>query len=180
MAQETTYLHLKGKTISFLVKDFGDSAIDTEELLQVDINNVIGDIITFPVLFNRIGIIKAEIDNLLREIQLDFDVFQAQKRQELRKSLVHQMEDGKGKPKTKYPTIDEVEDALMRSPEYKVKRTALNAVKKEVDIIDALYWSAKSKDKKLDAISAKIKPEEFEKEIIEGTINSVLIRTHKN
>jgi hypothetical protein len=180
--QEQVVLNLKTKTVVLLVKDFGDSPVDTEELLQVDMNNILADIVTFPVLFNRISVIKAEVEDLLRERQLDFDIFVAQVRDEYRKSLVHDIDDGKGKGglKKKYPTVDEVDDALTRDPRYKVKRTALNAVKKEVDIVDALYWSAKSKDKKLEAISAKIKPEEFESEILEGMINSVLIKVHKN
>lgn len=180
--KQLTTVQLKNKILIFEIKDFEDSPIDTEWLLQVDKNSPIGDICTFPVLFNRIGNIKAEIDDYLREVQLDFEIFQAQKREEFRKSLVTQIDDGKGKggKKTVYPTIAEVDDALIRSPEYKVKKIQLNKVKKEVDIIDALYWAAKSKDKKLDAISAKLKPEDFEKEILEGTINSVLIRVYKN
>jgi hypothetical protein len=96
--------------------------------------------------------------------------------------LVTEVDDGKGKGghKLKYPTKDEVDDALIRDKRYKVKRDNLNRVLKEADIIDSLYWSAKSKDKKLDTMSAKLKPEDFEKEILEGTINSVLIRSHKN
>ncbi len=180
--KQLTTVQLKNKILSLEIKDFGDSPVDTEELLQVDMNNPIADIATFPVLFNRIGNIKAEIDDYLREVQLDFEIFEAQKREELRKSLVTQIDDNKGKGglKTVYPTIGEVDDALTRSPEYKVKKIQLNKVKKEADIVDALYWAAKSKDKKLDAISAKLKPEDFEKEILEGTINSVLIRVHKN
>jgi hypothetical protein len=177
-----TTIQLKNKTLSLEVKDFGEGSIDTEELLQVDSWNLVADIVTFPVLFNRIGNIKAEIDDLVRETKLDMDIFEAQLRQEYRKSLVTEVDDGKGKGghKLKYPTKDEVDDALIRDKRYKVKRDNLNRVLKEADIIDSLYWSAKSKDKKLDTMSAKLKPEDFEKEILEGTINSVLIRSHKN
>jgi len=177
-----TTIHLKdNRVLSLEVKDFGEDNINTEELLQVDSNNLMGDIITFPVLFNRISNIKAEIEDLLRETQLDFDIFTAQKREEYRKSLVREEDDGKGKggTKLKHPTLGEVEDAVTRDPKYKVMKVALNKVKKEVDIVDGLYWAAKSKDQKLNAISVKMAPEEFSKEILEDTINGVLIRQHK-
>lgn len=182
MAQEQLIIHFKDKEVVLQVKDFGNSPIDTEELLQVDTVSPFSDIVTFPVLFNRISVLKAEIEDLLREAQLDFDIFEAQMREEFRKSLVKEIDDGKGKGglKKSYPTVGEVDDAVTRSPKYKVKRTELNRIKKEVDYIDALYWSAKSKDKKLDAISAKLKPEEFENQILEGEINSVLIRVHNS
>lgn len=180
--KEMTTIHLKnGKVLSLVIKDFGDGGVDTEELLQVDTNNIFADICTFPVLFNRISNIKAEIEDLLRETQLDFDIFEAQLKEEYRKKLVREEDDGKGKngTKIKYPTIGEVDDAVIRDSRYKVKKTDLNRVKKECDIIDGLYWAAKSKDQKLNAISVKMAPEDFSKDILEDTINGVLIRQHK-
>lgn len=176
--QQLTNIHLRNKTVSLLIKDFGDAPVDTEELLQVDMNNLIGDIITFPVLFNRISTIKAEMEDLLRETQLDFDIFEAQLRNEYRKSLIVETVTIKGS-KLEYPTEQEIKDAVSVDNRFKLRKMRLNNVKKEVDIVDGLYWSAKSKDKKLEVISAKIKPEDFEKEILEGTINSVMIRTYK-
>jgi hypothetical protein len=70
--------------------------------------------------------------------------------------------------------------AIRRDPGYKAKKMEEFKVKRMADTIDGLYWSAKSKDKKLDNISTKIKPEEFEKEILEGEINSVIIKSMKN
>lgn len=176
---EDIVLQLKNKTLVLQIKDFGDLPIDTEDLLQVDYNNIIGDIITFPVIFNRIALLKAEVDNLVREVELDIDIYVAQKKEEFHKSLVR-IEENSRSTKKVYPTDTEVKDAVKRTQEYKVKMYELFKVKKEAGIIDGLYWSAKSKDKKLDNISAKVRPEEFESEILEGTINSVIIKSQKN
>ena len=178
--KEKITLQLPNKTVIFEVKDFGDSPVDTEELLQVDTNAIVADCCTFPVLFNRIGIIKAEMDNYLREIQMEFDIFEAEQRRKQRNDLVEIVTDSKGKEKKAYPTEQEIKDAVLGSPSYKVKRQNLNKVKYQADVIDALYWSAKSKDTKLNAISAKMKPEEFENEILEGVINSVQIKVQKS
>lgn len=168
---EKTTIHLKTKVLTLEIKDFGSSDIDVEDLLVIDYNNIICDILTFPVIFNRISNIKSEIDALLREVQLDFSIFEAQLYQDHKKKFIR---DGEK------VTESALEASIKLDPKYKVKKYEVFQVQKQADIIDGLYWSAKSKDKKLDNISAKIQPDEFEKDILEATINSVQIRAHKN
>lgn len=168
---EKTVLTIGKKVLTLEIKDFGSSEIDVEDLLQIQINSILEDIITFPVIFNRIANIKAEADDLLRDVQLDCKIFEAQLFQEYKKKLL-----GSGEKATEAA----IDAGVTMDPRYKVKKQSVFRVQKQADILDALYWSAKSKDQKLNAISAKLKPEEFEKEILEETINSVLIRTSKN
>jgi flavin-binding protein dodecin len=172
MAQEKTIIPLKnGKTLTLQIRDFGSSDIDIEDLLQIDMNNIMLDIITFPVIFNRIANIKAEIDDLLRSIQYDMSAFEAQLYEQHKKALIGASEKA---------TENAIDMAIKRDPKYKIKKYEVFEVQRNADIIDGLYWAAKSKDQKLNAISAKIKPEEFEKEILEGEINSVVIRSMKS
>ena len=168
---EKTLIHLKTKTLVLEIRDFGSSDIDVEDLLQIDMNNIMEDIVTFPVIFNRISNIKAEIDSLLREVQFDFAAFEAQLYEQHKKRLI-----GEGEKATE----TSIDMAIKRDPAFKVKKFEVFEVQKQADIIDGLYWSAKSKDKKLEVISAKVKPEQFEKEILDGVINSVMIRSHKS
>lgn len=168
---EKTVIELGKKILTLEIKDFGSSDIDIEQLLQIDINNPIADIVTFPVIFNRIANFKAEVDDLLRRVQFDFTIFEAQLYEKHKKLLI-----GLGEKATE----NAIDMAITRDPQYKIKKENVFKVQKEADIIDGLYWSAKSKDQKLNAISAKLKPEEFEKEILEGMINSVMIKSSKN
>jgi len=168
---EKTIIELGKKILTLEIKDFGSSEIAIEDLLQIDMNAPMYDIITFPVIFNRIANIKAEIDDLLRKVQLDFTIFEAQLYEKHKKLLI-----GLGEKATE----NSIDMAVTRDPQYKIKKENVFKVQKQADIVDGLYWSAKSKDQKLNAISAKLKPEEFEKEILEGTINSVLIKSSKN
>lgn len=170
MEQEKVVIQLKNKVLTLLIKDFGDSEVNLEDLLQVDMNNIIADICTFPVLFNRIGNIKADIDEFVRQTQLDFSIFEAQLYEKHKKALL-----ALGKA-----TEGAIDSAVKQDPQYKTKKLETFKVQRQAEIVDSLYWSAKSKDKKLDAISAKIKPEEFEGEILQGTINSVVIRVQQN
>lgn len=168
---EKTKIHLKNKTLVFEIKDFGSSDIDVEDLLQVDTFNLLVDMVTWPVYFNRISNIKAEIENLLREVQFDFQVFEAQKYEEYKKKLI-----GDGEKATETA----IDMAIKRDPGYKVKKFEVFEVQRQVDIVDGLYWAAKDKSKKLDIVSTKVKPEEFEKDILEGEINGVIIRSFRN
>ncbi len=167
---EKTVVQLGKKTLILEIRDFGSSEINVEDLLQIDMNNILLDLITFPVIFNRIANIKADIDALLREAKLDLTLFEAQQYETKKAALIKSAEKA---------TEGAIDNAIKRDPQYKIKSLSVINVQKNADIIDGLYWSAKSKDQKLNAISAKIKPEEFEGEILEGTINSVLIKSQK-
>ncbi len=43
------------------------------------------------------------------------------------------------------------------------------------DKLDTLFWAVQSKDKKLNNLLPKIVPQDFEKELIEGKINTFKI-----
>lgn len=169
--KDRVILNLRNKTIVLEIKDFGNSDIKVEELLQIDYANILGDIITFPVLFNRIANIKAEMDNYLREVQFDMKVFEAQLWEDSKRELLKL--GGKA-------TEASIDASVKQSPKFKVKSFELFKVQKQADICDGLYWAAKSKTKMLEAISMKIKPEDFEQDILTQTINSVQITAHKN
>jgi len=168
---EKTIIQLGNKVLTLEIKDFGSSDINVEDLLQVDTFNLIADLVTFPVIFNRIANIKAEMDNLLRETKFDVQAFEAQLYEKHKKRLVS---DGEKATETA------IDMAIKRDPDYKVKKFQEFQIQKQAEILDGLYWAAKSKDKKLDSMSAKIKPEDFALEILEGTINSVVIKSQKN
>lgn len=169
--EEKTVISIGGKTYILSVRDFSNNEIDIEDLLQIDISNIAGDVITFPVLFNRIARIKAEMDNFLALSKSDFNSFEAEKWEFHKKKLL-----GEGEKATE----KNVEMAILRDPEFKIKKHELLKIQKEADIIDGFYWSAKSKDGKLDKISHNLTPTDFEKNLLEDTINSVKIRVQKN
>src|SRR6478736_2767747 len=148
MESEKTIITIGNKVLTLEIKDFGSSDIAIEDLLQVDMNAIMEDIITFPVIFNRISNLKAQMEDLLRETQLDFDIFEAGLRNKYRKPIYKDAEDAKGNKTKKlaYPSIGEVDDMVTLDPQYKVMKQNINSVKKQNDILDGLYWSAKSKD----------------------------------
>jgi hypothetical protein len=167
MEQEKVIIELANKVYTLRISDFEGQDVDVEECLKIDLNAIIAEMVTFPVFFNRIARLKADVDEYLRQVTFDTKVFEAEAYEDHRKFL---LKDG-GKA-----TETAIDMAIKRDVRYKAKVTFLYKVQKQADILDGLYWAAKSKDTKLNSISAKIKPEEFEKEILEGALNGVLIK----
>lgn len=174
MNNEQITLELKNKMVVLKLTNF-DTDISADDLTNIQHHNIIGEILTFPVIMNRVGNLRADIEQVLAETKLDFEIFQAYKQEEKRKSLTFEVLDSKGKAKMDKPTKDEVENAVLIDPEFKIKKLNLIRIQRNVAYVESLYWAANDKSKKLDILSAKMKPEDFEGEILEGSINGVMI-----
>lgn len=163
--EEYTKIELGDKILLLKPVGFSDEPLDVEEILQIDMNNILLDIITFPVLFNRFSVIKTEVDSLLRKEKLDCDIFEANLYKKHKKKLLDLGEKA---------TEGSIDTEIKLDPQYKVKKTRGIDIQRQADILDGLYWSLKSKEKKLDVISVKIQPSEFEGDILKKSINKTL------
>lgn len=180
MQEEKVVIDLKnGKSATLTIIPF-DTDINTDDLTIIHSHNIMGEILTSSNLLNRVGNLKAEQENALAEAELDFKIWQAQHELEMRKKLTTTTEDSKGKEKLTKPTIDEVNAAVISSPEYRVKMQHLLKLRKDTNVINAFYWAVKSKDDKLIKLSEKLVPGEFEKHLVEERVNDVVIRIAKN
>ena len=175
--QKTT-IELKDRVVVLSLVPF-NSDVDMDNFTIIQSHNIMGEILTCSVALNRLGNMLAEVEELLSEAKLDMEIFQAQMKEEQRKKLEFSTTDVKGNIKVTRPTQDEVESAVIRLPQYKVKKLNFIKLQKNRDIVNAWYWSQKSKDEKLNKISEKLRPEDFEKEILDGVINGVLMKSVK-
>lgn len=166
--QDVLTIELKDRMITLRALSF-DTDIDVDEILRIDHSNYLGEILTFPVLFNRIANLKAEQQNIVNKQKIDTEIFEAQLREEKRKLL----------SATGKVTVQEVEAAVQVDARYKIKKHAYFDSVKNLDYLDALYWSAQSKMNLLNKISDKIRPEEFEKELLTDVVNGVMIKASK-
>lgn len=173
--KEKITIPLKDKVAVLSIECF-DTDIDTDELVKIQYHNLIGEILTFPVLMNRIGNLKAEIEEILAETRLAVDIGTAELKEYYRRNLTINSDSAKAKK----PTVDEVESAVQMDLKYINLRKRLIRVQREVSNIDSLYWAAKSKDDKLNRLSDKLRPQEFEGEIIEDTINGISFKIKNN
>lgn len=167
MEQEKIAIPLKnGKMAVLSIQDF-EGEIDIEDLLKIDYSNLLGEILTWPVVFNRIANLKAEAAHQLAVLKFQTDAVEAQLYEKHKNAL--QAAGSKG-------SIKDVEMAVLRDKIFKLKNESVNEAQRNFDYCDSLYWSAQSKDKKLDKLTDRMKPEEFETELLEGTINNVQIK----
>ena len=166
-------IELGERIYKFKHKPF-DSEVDMDELTMIHYDNLLAEILTIPTLMNRVGILKAEADNAVREVKLGHRILEAKKGDHYRKVLTSRDGD-----KVKYPTVSQVEDAVSCDEEVQSSLRNLYKYTMQLEVIDSLYWAVKSKEMKLNRISEGITPQDFEKEILEGTINGVLIKSMK-
>ena len=171
-------IELKTKIVVLSIIPF-DNEIDVRDFTEIHYHNIIGEILTVSVALNRMGNLLADIDEILSECKLDFEIFMAQMNEEKRKELEFNQEDSKGNIKVKQPTVNELDAAIIRTIEYKTKKLNLIRVQKQRDYISSLYWAVKSKDDKLNKLTEKIRPEDFEKDIIEEVINGIRLKAVK-
>lgn len=167
-------VQLSSKIVVLKLQSFDE--IDTDEVTKIQYHNIMGELLTCSAVLNRIGNLMALADEALAESKLDFDIYYAQKYEELMKEMTTKYVNSRDREVTEKPSSTELEQNIIRTPEYKVKKKNVIRLQKQKDIINSLYWAVKSKDDKLNKLTDKLRPEEFEKEIIEGEINGILIK----
>lgn len=166
---EEVVIELKNKMVTLQILPF-DTDINVDEILKIDFSNIIGEILTFNVLFNRVANLKAEMENIVSVSKMDLEVFEAQKLKEIRKQYV---KDG---IKT---TESQIDADLKTTTDYRIKKTAHFELVKNLAYTDSLYWSCQNKSGLLRSLSDKLRPEEFLGELLTDTINGVMIKASK-
>lgn len=177
MKEETIKIDLNKKIVTLKVTRF-ETDIDMDDLLKIDYANILGEILTFPVLVNRIGILRVEMEDLVRQEKFNLEVENAKLSEMYRKEDIISY-NSKNETVKKKPTINEIENKVSLDPSYQNSQKRLFRLQKNFAYVDSLYWSAKSKDDKLNKLSSFLRPEEFEKEIVEGIINGIMIKVHE-
>jgi hypothetical protein len=135
-----------------------------DEILKIDINNILGEYLTAPTLFNTVANLrtitmeevgKKNLQLKLAKREIYIDILKTQK------------------PKPNKDTID----ALIETNElYLGAAEELIKAEKQASMMDNLYWAMKEKCSKLENLYHKITPDEFSKDIMEKQVNNILIK----
>ena len=157
-----------GETTYKLLFDDFDEDMDIDSLLKIDYSNIIGELVTFPVIVNRFGNLLAEAESKVSESKLNLEVFEAKTKERLRNELA-EANGGKN------PTVEALNNALLMNKSYQALRKQFIEIQKTRDYINSIFWSAKDKS---DKISILLKSSEItlETELIENRVNGVLIK----
>lgn len=172
-------IKLEDKTIVLIYKDIDDD-IDVDQLLQIDYTNIYGELLTNSVILNKIGLLRADAQASYDLMKMNVNIFEAKIRRQLRReALINggkvKIED-EGSIKLTESSLDEIVDG---NSKLQVLRKQLIEAKKDLEYMDSLFWSLKSKDQKLNLLVPKVTPQELYDELIEGTINTITIKKIK-
>lgn len=168
---EKRLITIGNRTYKLLFDGFYED-MDIDSLLKIDYSNLIGELITFPVIVNRFGNLLAEAESQVAEAKLNLEVFEAKTKEKLRTELAAE-NNGKA------PTVEALNNAVVSNKAYQAMRKKYIEVQKTRDYINSIFWSAKDKSEKLNKLSLTIQQGELTDSVIEGRVNNVLIKKTK-
>lgn len=139
-----------------------DEDIDIEQCTFIDYNNLFAEIVTNSTVLNRIGLLKAEADNIYDEYKFEVDIYAAQLAERFRKEI-------------EKPTVDKIENCVTLDPVYQNMKKKLFRLKKEAAYMESSYKAINSKDFKLPKLLdyLALVPIEHEIEISEKKWNGI-------
>lgn len=158
-----------GKIFMLKISNF-EHTIDPDDILRIDHFNIIGEILTYSVIYNRVGNMKADMDNLVATSKMKLEVFEAECGELFR------LEASADTTKVKKITEKEIENKVLMDEDFIEHKKAHLKLLRNQSYIDSLYWSVKDKSDKLVKLSEKLRPEDFEKELIDDTINGIMVK----
>lgn len=156
------------KVIEFKVGEFGDD-LDIDKILKIDYGNLMAEILTYPVVVNRFGLLAAEMDNVVKQSKIDLEVFEAKQKNRIRDEW-----DG-----SKKPTVDEVESELISNVKHIAKRRTYNNLIRDKEYLYTIYSAAKDKSEKLNKLSLSIRTGDFDESMIQSQLNKVYFNIKK-
>lgn len=171
--------------ITILMDDKLDIEYDIDSVLKIDYTNVFAEIITFPVLLNRFGILLADIDNAikLKESELEKEKADLKRQRAIaeRKAFDALKEEG-----IKSPTISQIEGVVHQNKEHQVFEDAyrnshvgLIEMQHDRDIVNSIYWACKTKSNMLEKLTDKLNPLDLEQDLIDFSINNIQVKGSK-
>lgn len=172
----------EGKTIT-LEHDNIEDTVNVDDLTKIDVGNIFGEVVTAPAAANRIGMLKAEVEESLSLIKLDLKVIESNIRAEKRKEAGNNSgsftikvgnEDVKVKLTEKaLESIHETDEKWLKKKKEFIK------AERNVGLLSSLYWAVQDKSRKVGNITGNVTPEEFANELVEGKVNGIFIEKSK-
>lgn len=150
----TVKLKDEDQRIVFRYVGFDDEEeINIEEMLKIDYSILLAELITFPVILNKFGLLLADCEKRLSEAKLDLEIYEAKRKQEIRNRLIEEKE--------KF-TINQIDEMLISDLKWQLKKKTIYTVQKTRDYINSVYWACKDKSEKLDKLSLTMKSDELQ------------------
>lgn len=172
MTNVIKFVKSNGAEVLFKLSNFDESDINIDKILSTDYSNLIGEIITFPVILNRLGLLLADADDKLRHSELNLKIKESKLFSELMKDMSSRTSTGS----VRKPSKDEVENLVQCDKVIQVLYRNKLKAEKIRNYINSIYWAAKAKSNNLEKLSLSIRSGDIESKLIESKINGILIK----
>ena len=173
-------IYLGEKPIVLIYKEF-ENDIDVSQITRIDYSNLYGEAVTISSLMNSIAQLRSQAEEVYERKKLSRQIMEADLEKRWRKEA--NKNEGKftiteedGSIITIKLTEKAIESSIISDKGYQLSKNNEISAKRDFSYLDSLYWSLQDKSKKLDNMLPKITPSEFYDELIEGTINGILIK----
>ena len=167
MEHEPTNIHLD-KKIAQIIPTAWDYSFNPDNIFEINPFNIVGELITIPVLVSRLGILVAEMASFVKKERARLKFKEA----EIAK-LYRNKESGEGRKK---PTVNEMDEHLTLDPVLNNLRLKLIRHEEELQKLEVFHEASQKKSFNIGILGRGLVPKEFEKELVEETINGVMIR----
>jgi hypothetical protein len=167
MAEKGVHIFQFDRQIVTLKYEGFEDEIDVDEICKIDYSNIYGEVVTCTALMNRIGIIRAEAESILKEKELLAKIEEARIKKDERRKAVSD---------SRKITEGGLEEIVMLDEGLQIMKKNVIKAQKDFSFIDSLFWAIGSKDKKLNNLIKAVTPEEFEDRLIEGKVNGFMIK----
>ena len=124
-----------------------DEDVNPDRITRIDLNNILAEIVTTPVIMNQWGTMLAELNHDLKVKELEFDIYCANKKEEIREKFT--------KAGEKF-TVDKVNDSIVSEDKYLTSKKEIFELQRQIDITNSIYWAIKDKSAKLENLSLTI------------------------
>jgi hypothetical protein len=178
-------LVLGGKVVSLNFKGFGRD-VDVDELMSIDHGNLYGEKVTISTLVNKWGLLEAEAEREYNKVKMELSILESKLEIDMRTEAANNAgkfkigKDAEGADKWLKMSNDSIAAAIKQSLKWRKKMGDMYDAKKDWQNVTAAYKGAQSKDRQLNGLVRATTPEELGKEIIEGAINGMVIKTKKS
>lgn len=168
MAKKIVNIGKDTYTINF---DEFEEDIDLEDLLKIDYSNILGEMLTFPIIVAKLGNMLADAESKVNEKKLNLDVLEAKLKEEYRLKL-SEANNGKN------PTVDALNSAVLIDKRYEAFNKSLITAKKVRDYMLTIYLAAKDKSEKINKVFYQVQPSDIPDGVIEGRVNSTIVKKY--
>ena len=168
-------VHFNNTPVTLVTNGF-DEKIDIDSLTAINYENLYGEAVTVSALLNKIGLLRAEAESTMSEKRLEKDVYEANCKKKWRKEA--NCNGGKFTIDGEQIKLSEkaLEEALLLDDDYQALCVDFIDAQKNFSVLDSLLWSVQDKSKKLNNLLKPVTPQEFLNDLVEGEVNSFLIK----